>query len=208
MELLRRIGAAFGRRGVPQGMEERVPPGQYVTPKMPVMSASPTPRVRLAEWRLSLYGEVERETRLTWDDWLSLAEDGVALTADFHCVTQWSRLNVGWEGVPASEVLDLARPRETARFAMLHCADGYTANLDMAAMRAPDALFAHRQDGAPLAPEHGGPLRLVVPSRYGWKSAKWVTGVEFLREDSPGFWERLGYHMRGDPWREERFAAR
>ena len=205
MEVFRQVAAAFDRRGVPKGMEDRVPPGQYVTPKMPVMSMWPTPRISLDTWRLRLFGDVERETELTWVEWESLAQ--VEVTADFHCVTQWSRLNVGWGGVPASRVLDLAQPKASARFVMLHCYDGYTANIDVDALRAPDVLFAHRQDGAPLEPQHGGPLRLVVPSRYGWKSAKWVSGVEFMAEDSPGFWEGLGYHMRGDPWREERFSG-
>ena len=205
MELFRQAAAAFGMRGVPKGMEDRVPPGQYITPKMPVMSLSPTPCVSLDAWRLRLFGEVERETALTWEEWESLAQ--IEVTADFHCVTQWSRLNVGWEGVPASRLVEMAQPSPSARFVMLHCLDGYTANLDLDALLAPDALFAHRMDGAPLEEQHGGPLRLVVPSRYGWKSAKWVSGVEFMAEDSPGFWENLGYHMRGDPWREERFSG-
>jgi len=205
VEVFRQVAAAFGRRGVPKGMEDRVPPGQYVTPKMPVMSMWPTPHIDLATWRLRLFGEVERETELTWAEWETLAQ--IEVTADFHCVTQWSRLNVGWEGVPASRVLELAQPKASARFVMLHCYDGYAANIDIDALRSPDVLFAHRMDGAPLEGQHGGPLRLVVPSRYGWKSAKWVSGVEFLTEDSPGFWEELGYHMRGDPWREERFRG-
>ena len=205
MEVFRQVAAAFGRRGVPKGMEDRVPPGQYVTPKMPVMSLSPTPKVSMTDWRLRLFGVVERETELTWAEWEALAQ--IDVTADFHCVTQWSRLNVGWEGVSESRVLDLAQLSASARFVMLHCYDGYTANIDIEAQRSPDALFAHRQDGAPLEPQHGGPVRLVVPSRYGWKSAKWVSGVEFMSEDSPGFWEALGYHMRGDPWREERFSG-
>jgi DMSO/TMAO reductase YedYZ molybdopterin-dependent catalytic subunit len=104
-------------------------------------------------------------------------------------------------------VLELAQPTAPARFAMLHCYDGYTANIDVEALRSPDVLFAHRMDGAPLEGQHGGPLRLVVPSRYGWKSAKWVSGVEFMQEDRAGFWEELGYHMHGDPWREQRFAG-
>ena len=203
--MFRQVAAAFGRRGVPKGMDDRVPPGQYVTPKMPVMSMWPTPRIDLDTWRLRLFGDVERETELTWAEWESLAQ--IEVTADFHCVTQWSRLNVGWEGVPGVAGAGPAQRKASARFVMLHCSDGYTANIDVEALRSPDVLFAHRQDGAPLEPQHGGPLRLVVPSRYGWKSAKWVSGIEFMTEDSPGFWEGLGYHMRGDPWREERFSG-
>ena len=205
MELFRRVGAAFGRRGIPDGMEERVPAGQYVTPKMPLMSINGTPRIDMAGWRLTVSGEVESPIELTWDDFLGLADEEVV--ADFHCVTQWSRLNVGWEGAQAMRVIGLASPNARARFAMIHCYDGYTTNIDLAALRSPDVLFAHRQDGAPLERGHGGPLRLVVPSRYGWKSAKWVKGVELLDADSPGFWEVNGYHMRGDPWREERFSG-
>ncbi|MCH8848354.1 MAG: sulfite oxidase-like oxidoreductase [Chloroflexi bacterium] len=185
-------------------MEERVPPGQYVTPKMPVMNLGFAPDVPTATWTLQVYGRVEEQVELDWDGFLALAQQ--AETADFHCVTQWSRLDVGWEGVPASVVLDLARPKPDARFVMLHCADGYSTNVDITAVRQPDVLFAHRQDGAPLAKAHGAPVRLVVPARYGWKSAKWVTGVELLTDDAPGYWERNGYHMRGDPWGEERFG--
>ena len=202
--MLRQIGNMLGMRNIPEGMEERVPPGQYVTPKMPVMNLGFAPDVPTATWTLQVYGRVEEQVELDWDGFLALAQQ--AETADFHCVTQWSRLDVGWEGVPASVVLDLARPKPDARFVMLHCADGYTTNLAVDAVRAPDALFAHRRDGAPLEAAHGAPVRLVVPARYGWKSAKWVTGVELLTDDAPGYWERNGYHMRGDPWGEERFG--
>ena len=204
MEILRRVGSAFGMRGIPEGMEDRVPPGQYVTPKMPVMNMGFAPNVPTDTWKLRVFGQVEEPVELDWEGFLALAQQ--AETADFHCVTQWSRLNVGWEGVPASVVLDLARPTPEARFVMLHSADGYTTNLDIEAVRRPDVLFAHRQDGAPLEAAHGAPVRLVVPARYGWKSAKWVTGVELMTNDAPGFWEENGYHMRGDPWAEERFA--
>lgn len=205
MEVFRRIGAAFGARGIPYGMDERVPAGQYVTPKMPVMTVGGAPRIDPADWRLSIFGEVERSLELTWDEYLSLATD--ELVADFHCVTQWTRLNVGWEGAQAMRVIGPAGPTPRARFAMVHCHDGYTTNVDLTLLGAPDTLFAHRMDGAPLPPSHGGPVRLVAASRYGWKSAKWVKGIELVAEDSPGFWEQNGYHMRGDPWREERFSG-
>ena len=203
MEILRRMGNAIGMRGIPEGMEDRVPPGQYVTPKMAVMNLGSNPRVSTVQWTLKLYGHVEEPAELDWDGFRALAQRDI--TADFHCVTQWSRLNVGWEGVPASVVLDLVTPKPDARFVMVHCWDSYSTDLDIQALRQPDVLFAHRQDGEPLKQQHSGPVRLVVPARYGWKSAKWVRGIEFLSADAPGFWEQRGYHMRGDPWAEERF---
>jgi DMSO/TMAO reductase YedYZ molybdopterin-dependent catalytic subunit len=171
---------------------------------MPVMNLGLAPRLTTDQWRLSITGEVDEPTELTWEQFMALA--GESEVADFHCVTQWTRLNVGWEGVPASTVIDLAKPKPMARFAMMHCADGYGTNVGLEALRAPDVLFAHKQDGAPLQRNHGYPVRLVVPARYGWKSAKWVTGIELMAEDRPGFWEMNGYHMRGDPWAEERFS--
>ena len=204
MEIVRRMRSMFGVRGIPEGMHDRVPDGQYVTPKMPVMNLSYAPRVSTAEWRLRVTGLVDNEIELTWDDFTALAL--VAEVVDFHCVTQWSRLNVAWEGVAAATVLDLASPKPEARFAMIHGSDGYTTNVDLAMLREPEVLFAHKMDGEPLKPSHGYPVRLVVPARYGWKSAKWVTGVELMAQDRAGFWEMNGYHMRGDPWREERFS--
>lgn len=204
MEIIRRVGSMFGHRGIPEGMADRVPAGQYVTPKMPVMNLGFAPRISIADWKLDVFGLVEQRAELSWEDFQQLAMRSEE--ADFHCVTQWTRLNVGWEGVPASTVIDLAKPKPDARFVMLHCADTYTTNVDLEVMRAPDVLFAHRMDGEALKPNHGYPVRLVVPARYGWKSAKWVTGVELMAEDRPGFWEMNGYHMRGDPWREERFS--
>jgi DMSO/TMAO reductase YedYZ molybdopterin-dependent catalytic subunit len=204
LELLRRMGSMFGVRGIPEGMHDRVPKGQYVTPKMPVMNLSYAPKLSTADWKLSVTGLVERELDLDWDAFQALAS--LEEVVDFHCVTQWSRLNVAWEGVAAATVLDLASPQPNARFAMLHGSDGYTTNVDLDALRQPEVLFAHKMDGEPLAPNHGYPVRLVVPARYGWKSAKWVTGIELMAEDRPGFWEINGYHMRGDPWREERFS--
>ncbi len=197
------VSRGFRGRRRDDGLGDRVPPGQYVTPKMPLMTVGKTPRVSTDEWRLRLFGHVEEPQEIDWERFLELADQHE--TVDFHCVTQWSRLNVTWEGVSAEAVLSLAKPRPDAHFAMIHCYDGYTTNLDLEALRAVDVLFAYRQDGEPLKPQHGAPVRLVVPARYGWKSAKWVEGVELLTEDQPGFWERNGYHMRGDPWNEQRF---
>ena len=204
MEIFRRVGSMFGYRGIPEGMHDRVPEGQYVTPKMAVMTLGYTPKLTTGDWTLRVGGLVDHELVLSWQDFLALA--GASEVADFHCVTQWTRLNVAWEGVPVSTVLDLASPKPQAKYVMFECADGYTTNVDIEALRQPDVLFAHKQDGEPLKPSHGYPVRVVIPGRYGWKSAKWVTHVALMAEDRPGFWEQNGYHMRGDPWREERFS--
>lgn len=180
------------------------PPGQYVTTKFPVLSHGGTPKLNLATWRLRAFGLVEREVTFTWEEFLALPQ--VALTRDFHCVTQWSRLDNLWEGIPFREVAQRIQPKPEAKFVMVHSYGGYTTNLPLEVLLEEDVLFAHKHDGKPLEPDHGGPMRLVVPSRYGWKSAKWVNGLEFLAENEPGYWERLGYHNNADPWKEERFG--
>jgi DMSO/TMAO reductase YedYZ molybdopterin-dependent catalytic subunit len=199
MGLFRRSAGGDG-----PGAQDRVPPGQTVTPKMAVMTLGQTPRVEKEQWGLRLFGAVEEQRILRWEDLQALPR--VRLTADFHCVTQWSRLDVGWSGVLARTVLGLVRPAPEARWVMLHGADGYTTNVDLDVLGEDDSLFADTLDGAPLPTNYGGPVRVVVSSRYGWKSAKWITGVEFMTADQPGFWERNGYHMRGEPWAEERFG--
>ncbi len=181
----------------------RTPPGQSRTDKWPVLHTGEVPHIDLARWRFRLFGCVEQERSLSWDEFMALPNGD--RVADFHCVTRWSRLDLRWEGVPAREVVALAQITPSARFALVHAYGGYTANLPIEALLDEDVLFAHRADGAPLDPEHGGPLRLVVPKRYGWKSAKWVNGLEFVDQNQPGFWEKLGYHLDGDPWREERY---
>ena len=192
------------RQVLPGEIQERTPPGQFVTEKFPVLTVGAMPRIDLKVWRFQVFGLVEREFELTWDEFVALPETTV--TADFHCVTQWSRLDNTWQGVAFDEVMKLIRPLAEARYVMAHCYGGYTANLPLSTLMDSDVLFAYGHDGAPLHPDHGGPLRLVVPKRYGWKSAKWVRGLEFLAENRPGFWEVRGYHMRGDPWMEERFT--
>ena len=196
--------SAFGVQGIPLGMEERVPPGQYVTPKMPVMNLSYAPQLDLESWSLKVSGLVEKPLELSWSEFQDL--DGTAEVVDFHCVTQWTRLNVAWEGVPVAALLKLAVPKPEARFVMVHGADGYTTNMPLSVLQAPEVLLAHMQDGKLLERAHGFPARLVVPALYGWKSAKWVTEIELMAEEQAGFWEVNGYHMRGDPWREERFS--
>ena len=180
-----------------------VPPGQYATEKFPVLSFGPTPSIDLKTWRFRVFGLVQEEVNLDWDRFIGLGK--VTVDAEFHCVTQWSRMENTWEGVPFNGLMKLVEPKPEASYVMVHCYGGYTANLALEVLRDDDVLFAHRHDGAPLPPDHGGPLRLVVPKRYGWKSAKWVNGLEFIAEDAPGFWEARGYHMEADPWKEQRF---
>jgi DMSO/TMAO reductase YedYZ molybdopterin-dependent catalytic subunit len=198
------MGNMTGHRDSPARMGERIPLGQYVTAKMPVMNLSYAPKLSIPDWTLSVTGLVQHEVTLNWQAFLALV--GTSEIVDFHCVTQWSRLGVAWEGVAASTVLDLASPKAEARYVMLRGSDGYTTNLDVETLRDPEVLFAYKMDGKPLEPSHGYPVRLVVPARYGWKSAKWVTTLELIADNRPGFWEMNGYHMRGNPWHEERFS--
>ena len=179
------------------------PPGQFVTEKFPVLTFGPTPRVPTAEWRFRVFGLVAEELTLDWEQFNGLPQ--VTLDAEFHCVTQWSKLQNTWQGILFTDLMKIINPNPEARYVMAHCYGGYTANVALDVLLDDDVLFAHSHDGKPLTPEHGGPMRLVVPKRYGWKSAKWVNGLEFMAQDAPGFWEMRGYHMEGDPWKEERF---
>lgn len=181
---------------------DRLPPGQSPTEKWPVLSLGATPHVPLEEWSLSIHGEVEEPFALRWDDLLALEQ--TELTRDIHCVTRWSRFDVPWIGVRVRDLLERARPTAAATHAMVHAFGGYTTNLALDDLLRDDVLIAHQADGLPLAPDHGGPARLLVPHLYLWKSAKWVRAIELLDEDRAGFWERNGYHFRGDPWEEER----
>jgi DMSO/TMAO reductase YedYZ molybdopterin-dependent catalytic subunit len=180
-----------------------VPPGQFVTEKFPVLTYGDTPHIDPADWTFTIRGLVATEKTFSWEQFNSLPQ--VTLDAEFHCVTQWSRLENTWEGVPFSEVLKVAEASKEARYVMVHCYGGYSTNVALDVLLDDDVLFAFKHDGSALSPEHGGPMRLVVPKRYAWKSAKWVNGIEFMANDSPGFWETRGYHMNGDYWKEERF---
>ena len=185
-----------------QGMGNRVPPGQFLSNKFPVLTYGSTPKVDLDTWKFRVFGLVEQEVELTWDQFTKLT--WTTVTADFHCVTQWSSLDNTWEGVTFPELMALAQPKPEAKFVMAHCFGGYTTNLPLeVAME--EGLLAHKQDGEPLGEGHGWPLRLIIPSRYGWKSAKWLNGIELIAEDAPGFWEQRGYNNNADPWKEERF---
>lgn len=193
------------RRMMEQKMksEGRLPPGQSLTLKWPVLHYGSVPPFDAATWRFRAAGLVEKPLSMSWEEFAALPR--VEVTSDFHCVTRWSRFDNHWEGVGFYTIAELARPSDEAAYVMIHSADGYTTNLPLSELRQRNVLLAMKHDGEALAPEHGGPLRLVVPALYGWKSVKWVIGVEFMPQDQPGFWEQNGYHMRGDPWKEQRF---
>ncbi len=181
----------------------RIPPGQFETKKWPILHSGSTPRVNLETWSLSFFGLVETPLSLNWTELRAMPASRVF--ADMHCVTRWSMLDNTWEGVLVGDLMPRVRPRPEAKFVLVHAEQGWTTNLPLADFLADDALFAWSRNGEELAPDHGRPLRLVVPKLYAWKSAKWVRGIEFLADDQPGFWEQNGYHMRGDPWAEQRF---
>ncbi len=186
--------------------DHRIPPGQSRTRKWPVLHASIVPAIDLAKWTLTLDGLVERPLTLTWDEFRQLPR--VKVFADFHCVTQWSRLGNVWEGVAVRELAERVGVSPAARFVLPEGYDGgWTTNLPLADFLVEDALFADLHDGQPLSADHGGPVRLIIPRLYAWKSAKWLKRVTFAEHDQPGYWERGGYHNHGDPWTEERFGG-
>jgi DMSO/TMAO reductase YedYZ molybdopterin-dependent catalytic subunit len=187
-----------------EAIRERVPPGQVLTKKWPVLTYGETPVVDLRTWRFRCFGLVEKEVSWTWEEFVRLPR--VAVRSDIHCVTRWSRFDNLWEGVSMREILTHVKVRPEAISVMVHTEQGYTTNVLLADLDKEDVLLALKHDGAELPAEHGGPCRLVVPSLYFWKSAKWVRAFEFLDFDAPGFWEMNGYHLRADPWREERYS--
>ena len=193
-----------GKGASAEGSRRRVPPGQYLVEKWPVLSYGPTPPFDPKRWDFRIFGLVEEPVRLTYEEFRALPR--TELVADFHCVTAWSRLDNRWQGVRAGDVVGLVRLRPGADYVTVHCDGGYTTNLSLAELLQEDVVFADRHDGKDLDPDHGWPLRLVVPALYAWKSAKWVRGLEFLGENRRGFWELRGYHVRGDPWNEERYS--
>ena len=203
------LSRLFGRGSDPATQEmradgrERLPAGQYLTKKWPVLSYEPTPKFDPAKYRFNVSGAVAEPFELTWDELQALPR--VQLTTDFHCVTTWSRYDNAWEGVHIREILKRANPLPEAKFVMAHSFTGYTTNMPLADLDDDDVIIAFTHDGEPLAPEHGGPVRLIVPKLYAYKSAKWLSGLEFMEKDRPGFWEVRGYHNHADPWKEERY---
>ena len=181
----------------------RLPPGQKLETRLPVRTFGRTPGLDLESWRLGVFGLVAEPLELDWPRFRALPR--VEDTSDFHCVTQWSRFDNAWEGPRCRDILSLARPLPAARFATVHCYGGFTTSIELDALLQDDVLLADTLDGRELTPDHGWPARLVVPSRYAYKSAKWVMGIELTADEEAGFYERRGYHRHGDPWNEERF---
>lgn len=183
----------------------RIPPGQRVVNKLPVLHVGPIPSFDPETWNLRIFGRVREEVTFTYQDILQMPV--VCVVADVHCVTGWSVLDTVWEGVSPKDLLKKVELLPDARFVVVHCEYGYTTNLPLEAFLDDDVVLAYRLNGATLPPEHGYPLRLVVPKRYFWKSAKWVRALEFTAEDRPGYWEQRGYHNNADPWKEERYGV-
>ena len=188
-----------------QGHVGRLPPGQKLTKNWPVLDLGVQPDVKPENWRLRVTGLVENPLHWTLEEFMALPkfED----VSDMHCVTTWSRYDNHWTGVSARTILDLVKPKPEVNHIVFHAYDGYTTNVSLAAFSDPNVLLAYAWEGAPLPREHGGPVRVVIPDWYLWKSAKWVNRIEFLAEDRPGFWEVRGYHNDGDPWKEERYSS-
>lgn len=200
----------FGKKSEQQTLEEkrpdgqyRLPSGQYLTKKWPVLSYERTPQRLPADWKLKITGKVENPLEFTWEEFLALPR--TTFTTDIHCVTTWSRYDNTWEGVSIHEMLRRAKPLASAKFVMAHSWTGYTTNLPLADLDDDDVMIALKHDGQDLEPNHGGPVRLLVPKLYFYKSAKWLDGLEFMEHDRPGFWEQRGYHNHADPWKEERY---
>jgi len=182
----------------------RIPAGQSQVRDFPVLDMGVRPALDKATWNLRLFGLVRNEITLDWANFTALPQ--TRIQSDMHCVTRWTQLDMDWEGVAARELVTLAEPLEDAQFVTLHGFDGYTTNLPLAALLDDDVLIAHRVFGEPLSIDHGWPARMVVPKRYAWKGAKWLSAIEFHERDQPGFWEVRGYHNDADPWQEQRFG--
>ena len=199
----RSFSPGFRGRRQQSDLGSRLPPGQYLEQGFPVLSAGPTPHTPPAAWDLSILEGTDQRKRWTWDEFHALPHETV--TADIHCVTKWSKLDTNWEGVSVDTLL--AQIDHHAKYLIAFCDGGYTTNLPMEDVTGGKAWVAYTYEGQPLASQHGGPARLLVPHLYFWKSAKWVRGFRLLDKDEPGFWESFGYHNHGDPWKEERYQG-
>ncbi len=195
------VSRGFHGRRRPEEDPSRIPPGQYLTPDFPVLTAGPTPHTPLGEWSLTVHGAVDEAVSWTWEELLALPQETV--TVDLHCVTKWSKLGTTWTGVSIDTLLEGVST--SAEYVTAWSDGDYTTNLPLEDVTGGKAWIAHTYEGEPLDPEHGGPARLLVPHLYLWKSAKWVRGITLTEQDEPGFWETYGYHNRGDPWLEQRY---
>jgi DMSO/TMAO reductase YedYZ molybdopterin-dependent catalytic subunit len=204
MAITSKMLAERGRRQAQeQGVApERVPAGQYLTERFPVLTVGPNPRFDLSNWDLTVFGEVDKELRLSWDELMALPQREIV--TDIHCVTRWSKLDTAWRGVAVSDLLERAGVRPAGTHVMAYSDGGYTTNIPLTVLLDDDVLVAHTYAGQPLEPDHGAPLRLLVPKRYFWKSAKFLRKLEVMSEDRMGFWELNGYHNDADPWQEQR----
>lgn len=203
---LKRVERLKRVRNIPRpGSSVRVPPGQFLTEKFPVLHYGSVPIYEsLSRWDFRVFGLVEEPLRFSWDELMALPR--TLQKCDIHCVTRWSKLDTEWTGIPWRTLLTLVKVKPEATHVMAHCEHGFTTNIGLDVLDDDDTMLAFEYGGKPLEPDHGYPLRLLVPKKYFWKSAKWLRGIEFMAGDRPGFWERNGYHMEGDPWREERFG--
>jgi DMSO/TMAO reductase YedYZ molybdopterin-dependent catalytic subunit len=200
------ISRGFHGRKKPEGPTNRVPPGQHLVSDFPVLSAGPTPQTKLEVWSFTLEAGGKLLKEWSWAEFEALPQ--TKIKTDIHCVTTWSKLDTNWQGVTIDDLLAACGLSEPpAPYVLAECDGGYTTNLPVEDLIEGKAMIATRYEGQPLEPEHGGPARLLVPHLYFWKSAKWVRGIQFREGDEPGFWEALGYHMYGDPWREQRYAG-
>lgn len=195
------MGKFFKKPGAE--LRDRVPPGQHLANSFPVLTYGDTPRIGTEDWEFSVSGLAAPRT-FVWSDFMALPQQ--EFTADFHCVTRWSKLDVKWSGINVTDLMALLEVEPQAKHVIAHCYGGYTTNISLEDFRREENFFAHTLFGEPLPPDHGGPMRLVVPHLYAWKSAKWINGLEFFSEQELGFWERNGYHHRGEPWDEERYS--
>jgi DMSO/TMAO reductase YedYZ molybdopterin-dependent catalytic subunit len=198
------VTRGFRGRNVPPELSDRVPPGQHLVTDFPVLSAGPTPKVSTADWSFTLKVGVKPVKSWSWEEFTALPV--TRMTRDIHCVTTWSKLNTSWEGVLIDDLLATAGLEPPTPFVLAHSVDGYSTNVPTKDLLG-QAMIALRYEGLPLNPDHGGPARLLVPHLYFWKSAKWVSGLQFTQQDEAGFWELRGYHMCGDPWREQRYSG-
>ena len=194
----------FGKKTADPEIAKRIPPGQSLTERFPVLHYGPVPHTDLAKWDFKVFGQVDEPVRWTWEEFLKLPTK--TITTDIHCVTRWSKLDTVWKGVSSKELLKHVNLKPDAKFVIAHGEYGFTANMPLEVFLDDDVLLAYEYDNKPLEVEHGWPLRLLVPQKYFWKSAKWLRGLEFSAQDKFGFWEKNGYSNNADPWKEERYS--